>query len=172
MKKTALIGAIALGALQASPAAAMDDGGEKAAGNYEHKEGKTDHKGKRMQRQGGGHSKEAFMETYDLNGDGHVSVEEFYEARDKGYTARDGDGDGAVKADEYVAEYEVRLDKELAERRDRQLKQAYVRFGVLDGDKDGVMTLEEFKTSGKRMFDRLDTNKDGVIDEKDDAERY
>ena len=171
MKKTVLIGAVALAAFQMSPVVAMDDGGEKAAGSYEHKGKNADHKG--MQRRGGGgHSKQAFMESYDLNSDGHVSVEEFYEARDKGYTARDGNGDGAVKADEYVAEYEVRLDKELAERRDRQLKQAYVRFGVLDGDKDGVMTLEEFKTSGKRMFDRLDTNKDGVIDEKDDAERY
>ena len=134
----------------------------------------TEKKGhsKRERRSSGAHSKGAFLESYDLDGDGRVTEAEFYEARDQGYEARDADGNGRVVPDEYVAEYEERLNRQLTEQRDRQLKQAYVRFDVLDGDKDGVMTREEFRNSGKRMFDRLDTNKDGVVDENDTAKRY
>jgi hypothetical protein len=73
---------------------------------------------------------------------------------------------------EYVAEYAVRLDAELAATRERQLRQAGVRYGALDSDRNGDMSSAEFNASGARMFSRLDTNADGVIDERDTAERY
>jgi hypothetical protein len=165
MKKLFLISAVAIAGLNVSASASMEEEKAKSV------EAKKQTEQPRRQRRGG-HSKEAFMETYDSNNDGHVSTEEFYQKRDMGYDSRDIDGNGTVVSDEYVAEYENRLDKQLAEQRDRQLKQAYVRFDVLDGDKNDVMTREEFKAAGKRMFDRLDTNKDGVIDDKDSAERF
>lgn len=119
-----------------------------------------------------GHSKRAFVETYDTDGDGHVTFAEFTAEREKGYHVRDANGDGAVHEEEYVAEYESRLEQELKERHDMQIKQAYVRFGVLDSDKDAVITLGEFHASGERMFTDLDTNGDGIIDEADTAEAY
>ncbi|WP_417452091.1 EF-hand domain-containing protein [Kordiimonas sp.] len=173
MKRVLLISAFAFVAFELSPAMGSDAVQVSDAKKYDEKQTKPKGEDRTMRRRnGGGHSKQAFMETYDLDGDGRVSEQEFYAARDKGYASRDGNGDGSVSPDEYVAEYEVRLDRQLAEQRDRQLKQAYVRFGVLDDDKNGVMTLEEFKKTGKRMFDRLDSNKDGLVDDKDEAERY
>ncbi|MEL6686298.1 MAG: hypothetical protein AAFP97_01605 [Pseudomonadota bacterium] len=127
---------------------------------------------RRQTRNRGGHSKGAFYEAYDSDGDESVSVAEYVSMREKGYIARDINGDDQVLPDEYVAEYEARLDQQLAEQRDRQLKQAYVRFNVLDKDKDGIISREEFHSSGMRMFTRLDTNEDKVVDENDTAERF
>ncbi|MEM9374759.1 MAG: hypothetical protein AAGA72_00960 [Pseudomonadota bacterium] len=120
----------------------------------------------------GAHSKGGFMERYDTNGDGEVALEEFMSEREVGYNRRDADGDGAVYEEEYVAEYEVRLQEQLKARHERSIKQAYVRFDVLDSDDDEVMTLDEFHASGTRMFTRLDTNEDGVVNDEDTADRF
>jgi hypothetical protein len=119
-----------------------------------------------------GHSKRAFVETYDTDGDGHVTLAEFTAERETAYRDRDANGDGAVHEEEYVSEYEGRLEQELKERHDMQIKQAYVRFDVLDADDDENITLTEFNASGNRMFSKLDTNGDGVVDEKDTADAY
>ncbi len=119
-----------------------------------------------------GHSKRAFVETYDINGDGHVTLAEFTAEREKGYHVRDADGDGTVHEEEYVSEYEGRLEQELKERHDMQIKQAYVRFDVLDSDDNAEITLTEFNASGDRMFSDLDTNGDGIVDETDTAAAY
>lgn len=119
-----------------------------------------------------GHSKTSFLETYDTNGDGKVSVAEFTAGREAKYKSFDLDGDGQVSEAEYVEEYRARLDAELARRRSLQIRQTYVRYGVLDTDHDQNMSLEEFHESGSRMFKRLDTNGDGVIDERDTSDHY
>ncbi|WP_321490016.1 hypothetical protein [uncultured Hyphomonas sp.] len=119
-----------------------------------------------------GHSKRAFVETYDIDGDGNVTLAEFTAEREKGYHVRDADGDGTVHEEEYVSEYEGRLVKELKERHDMQIKQAYVRFDVLDTDDDATITLSEFNASGDRMFSDLDTNGDGTVNEADTADAY
>ncbi|MBV1934259.1 MAG: hypothetical protein KUG59_06195, partial [Parvibaculaceae bacterium] len=49
------------------------------------------------------------------------------------------------------------------------IKQTHTRFGVMDADKDEIMTLEEFNKSGDRVFSRRDKNEDGKIDEQDMA---
>lgn len=119
-----------------------------------------------------GHGKTGFMETYDHDGDGQVTEAEFMTEREQGYLRRDADGDGAVHAEEYVAEYEGRLQEQLEDTYTRQIEQAYVRFGVLDSDDDEVMTLSEFHASGTRMFSRLDSNGDGVVNADDTSDRY
>lgn len=179
----AAISALALGACATTSAetpspSAMNvaDGGK----SYDHKNGDMKEAGHGMKKKsghahrskGGGHSKADFFNTYDADEDGAVTTAEYVAVRDKGYDERDPDGDAKVMPDEYVAEYEARLEQDLAAQRDRQIKQAYVRFGVLDGDKDGVLTREEFQASGQRMFDRLDTNKDGVVDNADTKDAY
>ncbi|MCH6256330.1 hypothetical protein MLD52_07205 [Puniceicoccaceae bacterium K14] len=113
------------------------------------------------------HSKEGFMMKYDSDGDGVVSEAEFLEAREISHKEKDLDGDGIVTEAEYVAEWETRLDKELAERREASVKQAYVRYGVLDKDKNQNMTVEEFHVSGNRTFKHYDTDGDGIVTEDD-----
>ena len=84
----------------------------------------------------------------------------------------DADADGVVHKEEYVAEYEARLDADLAARRERQMAQASDRFDTLDDDEDGELTQAEFDDSGAWVFGRLDTNGDGAVDDQDTAEAY
>ncbi|MEN7537825.1 EF-hand domain-containing protein [Aurantiacibacter flavus] len=123
-------------------------------------------------RTSGGHSKEAFIESYDADGDGVVTMAEFNAERAKIHEGYDMDGDGRVSQVEYVDDYQYRLDAELAEIRANRLRQAHFRFGVLDADHDGTLTLEELNESGTRTFSRLDSNEDGIIDEADTADAF
>lgn len=123
------------------------------------------------------HARDTFIKEQDLNGDGSVSKEEFKAGREKQFAGVDANHDGFLSHDEYVGEFTARLAKRLAastdtaekkeEERVRQLRQADVRFGVLDTDKSGGITPAEFDYSGWRMFVTHDTNKDGAVSAAD-----
>ncbi len=113
------------------------------------------------------HTKQWFVEANDANGDGVLTKAEFDEIRAISHAEKDINHDGVVTDAEYVAEWEGRLEKRQAEEREASIKQAYVRYGVLDLDKNADMTIEEFSVSGNRTFSHYDTNGDGVIDERD-----
>ncbi|CAN7244623.1 hypothetical protein [Caulobacter sp. LjRoot300] len=123
------------------------------------------------------HARDTFIKEQDLNGDGSVSKDEFKAGRDKQFAGVDANRDGALSHDEYVGEFTARLTKRLAastdtaekkeEERVRQLRQADVRFGVLDTDKSDGITPAEFDYSGWRMFVTHDTNKDGAVSAAD-----
>ncbi|WMJ69436.1 EF-hand domain-containing protein [Stenotrophomonas sp. 24(2023)] len=115
------------------------------------------------------HSAEGFLELYDSNGDGTVDKAEFQRVRDAQFTRTDSNGDGRLSANEYLAEFESRIDRRAATLDQGEDRQAHVRFGVLDADKDGAMTFAEYQVSGKRLFDTADRNKDGVVDAADAA---
>lgn len=123
-------------------------------------------------RPGGGHSKQNFLKTYDTNGDGQVSLGEFVVKREEGYARRDADGDGSLTKDEYVGEFVARMDERMAQSRQRQIDAANFRFGFMDSDENAVMTATEFHASGSRMFKRLDTNEDGVVNDADTSESF
>ncbi|WDS35077.1 EF-hand domain-containing protein [Pseudoxanthomonas sp.] len=113
------------------------------------------------------HTAEGFLVLYDGNGDGQVTRAEFDQARNAQFTRTDRDGDGALSQDEYLAEFEDRLDRRIATLNQGEDRQVHVRFGVLDTDKDGKMTFAEYQASGKRLFDTADRNHDGVVDAAD-----
>lgn len=123
------------------------------------------------------HARDTFIKEQDLNGDGVVTKEEFKAGREKQFATIDANHDGVLSHDEYVGEFTARLTKRLAastdtpekkeEERMRQLRQADVRFGVLDTDKSGGITPAEFEYSGWRMFVTHDTNKDGTVSAAD-----
>ncbi|CAN5376111.1 hypothetical protein BH10PSE4_BH10PSE4_12130 [soil metagenome] len=119
------------------------------------------------------HARDTFIKEQDTNGDGSVSKEEFKAGREKQFAGIDADHNGVLSHDEYVGEFKARLTARLAastdtadkkeEERTRQLRQADVRFGVLDTDKSAGITPAEFDYSGWRMFVTHDTNKDGAV---------
>lgn len=123
------------------------------------------------------HARDTFIKEQDVNGDGVVTKEEFVITRDQLFKAIDADKNGVLSKEEYVGEFKGRLEKRLAastetaekkdEERVRQMRQADVRFGVLDSDKSGGITPAEFAYSGWRMFVTHDTNKDGVVSAAD-----
>lgn len=124
------------------------------------------------ERAAGGHEKINFLDFYDVNGDAVVTEAEFSGQRTSDYKRIDADGNGSVNDVEYVGEFTVRLDRQLAAQREGQVKQGHSRFKVLDKNKDGQITADEFEATGKNLFAAFDSNKDGVVDEKDKAENF
>lgn len=125
------------------------------------------------------HEGSAFIHDYDADHDGQVTRAEFDASRVARFKATDANGDGWVSEEEYVGEYHARLEQQLAasdrseekktEERQRQMRQAHVRFDVLDKDKDGKMTQAEYDASGARTFAEQDDDKDGIVTAADAA---
>ncbi|AEG48207.1 hypothetical protein Sphch_0511 [Sphingobium chlorophenolicum L-1] len=125
------------------------------------------------------HEGSAFIHDYDADHDGQVTRAEFDAGRIARFKATDADGNGWVSEEEYVGEYQARLEQQLAasdrseekktEERQRQMRQAHVRFGVLDKDKGGKMIQAEYDASGARAFAEQDDDKDGVVTAADAA---
>lgn len=125
------------------------------------------------------HEGSAFIHDYDADHDGQVSRAEFDAGRATRFKATDANADGWLSEEEYVGEYRARLEQQLAasdrseekktEERQRQLRQANVRFEVLDKDKDKKMTQAEYDASGARAFAEQDNDKDGIVTATDAA---
>lgn len=122
------------------------------------------------------HSSTTFITEQDINGDGKVALEEFTLGRQLEFVRTDFSADGLLNEAEYLGDFEGRLmlrigkiadPEKRREELQRQMRQAKVRFGVLDADKNGSISLEEFQATGLRMFKLHDRNQDGVVDEAD-----
>src|SRR3546814_8297838 len=69
--------------------------------------------------------------------------------------------------EEYLTEYEDRLDRRIAVLGTGSDRQTRVRFRAMDTDKDGRMTFAEYQVSGKRTFDGADRNNNAIVDAVD-----
>ncbi|WDZ95847.1 hypothetical protein Herbaro_20590 [Herbaspirillum sp. WKF16] len=125
-------------------------------------------------RPAGGHGREAFIGSYDLNGDGVVTRAEYDAVRKQRFKNADKNGDGVLTEEEYVAEFEGRL-KEQYFKSGRQpdeayansIRQAHVRFALLDRNRDGVLSQDEEQEIMEKTWAQADTNKDGKVDAND-----
>lgn len=101
---------------------------------------------------GGGKWHGGMFERLDTNKDERVNREEIKPFADKRFTRLDTDGDGVVT----TAEIDAHILKRVEKHRERLLE----RF---DGDGDGKVTRAEYDTQVARMFDRVDTDEDGMV---------
>ncbi len=115
----------------------------------------------------GGHAGNAFIGAWDDDGDGKVARAEYEVVRNARWATSDGDHDGSLTVDEYVNEYAVRLDRDIADERTASLKQTDTRFNALDKDSDKFISRTEYDGSGERAFVHLDRNKDGKVTKED-----
>lgn len=113
------------------------------------------------------HSAKGFLALYDGDDDGTVERNEFAQARATQFTDSDRDHDDTLDLNEYLAEYQQRLDRRIATLGQDEDRQVYVRFGVLDRDKNGSLSFVEYQASGRRLFDTADRNHDGVVNAAD-----
>lgn len=94
-----------------------------------------------------------FMELYDTNNDGKVSIDEITADQGRLFGAVDVDGDKALSVDEF--------------RRRGRLFRSFsttTLFDLLDANGDQKLTAEEISAPTKRWFSRYDTNKDGTME--------
>ena len=117
------------------------------------------------------HNKMVFLNQYDLDGNWELHSEEFNNARRKRFDITDEDNNQVVSEDEYVYEYQNKLDTQLKADRKGQIRQTLVRFKAMDKNENGQMEWQEYEASGLRSFARYDTNEDGQIDAQDEAPR-
>lgn len=113
------------------------------------------------------HSRAGLLEIYDADGDGSVTRAEFERQRGEAFARTDANQDGRIDAEEYQNEFEDRLDRQIAKNREAATRQTGVRFKALDTDADSKISPAEYAASGQRMFERLDTVKDGVVSRND-----
>jgi len=106
----------------------------------------------------------------DTNGDGVISKVEFEAGRDKLFQKLDANSDGAFTREEAAAGAEAWRKKAAeagktisAEREAKHKARGEKMFNDLDTDKDGRITKAEFDAAGAKLFARLDANSDGQI---------
>jgi hypothetical protein len=115
------------------------------------------------------HNLAGMLEIYDNDGDDILTRAQYEAERAKVFAATDTNKDGKLEHDEYANEFDARLSQRIADRRQAQLKQGHVRFKAIDTNENGDISREEYFVMSSRMFERTDTNKDGVISQDDPA---
>jgi len=100
-----------------------------------------------------GHRAESFVELFDTNKDGKVSLDEFMAEHARLFGAADVDKDGSLSVDEF-------------RRRGRLIQSLGTTtiFDMLDANGDGKISQAELDAPTKRWVGRYDANKDGALD--------
>ena len=93
---------------------------------------------------------------YDTNKDGVVDRAEWAAGQEARFKLLDTNGDGKLTKDELFVGNGTPPS-------DRQIRSQATYFGLLDADKDGIVSKAEFLAQAERNFTRCDLDKDGRI---------
>ncbi|KQV85936.1 EF-hand domain-containing protein [Rhizobacter sp. Root1221] len=108
----------------------------------------------------GTESAEAEILMMDKNGDGVLTAAEHAAGARTMFTAMDTDQDGRVTAPE-MDQYTARTTRH---ERDAQPMSSAEKIKLVDANGDGVLTADEHRDASARMFDTMDTDRDGTLD--------
>lgn len=92
----------------------------------------------------------------DKDGNGSISVEEMTVRKKEFFDRMDKDGSGSISKDEARAFHEMKREA-------RKVRHAYRMLEILDIDKNGIVTKEEFAAASDKRFEAADSNSDGVL---------
>ncbi len=111
-----------------------------------------------------------FIENWDLNGDGQITVDELEEKRDSVFASFDANEDGYIDAEEYKVFDQARANDQEANHgkgggEGKMQKGMTLEFN--DTDKDGKVSLEEFISNSPAWLEMVDKNADGAISPDD-----
>jgi len=117
-----------------------------------------------------------FMQSWDLNGDGKVTLEELRTMRGKVFNAFDADQNGYLSAEEYVAFDKARAsDVAKYDDPDQRAQMQSVADGMSlsnsDTDGDGRVGRKEFLAGADRWLSNLDTDDSGSVTLQDFADQ-
>jgi Ca2+-binding EF-hand superfamily protein len=99
------------------------------------------------------------IKMMDTDGDGKISAAEHAAGARKMFEMMDADKDGKVTAKEMEAAHErVTGNKAM-----KGEKSAAEKIRMIDTNGDGVITAEEHEEAARRMFEAMDTDKDGYL---------
>ena len=113
---------------------------------------------------------ENFLDQWDMDGDGSVTLDEALEKRAEVFDMFDQDDDGALDATDWqlITEH-LALEgggegiSQAMGKGPGKLMHAAMELSYNDANGDGVVTKEEFTTATKTLFPQLDRNGDGVL---------
>ena len=109
------------------------------------------------------HSKSGMLTMYDQNNDKKITWEEYQQKRNIDFTRADEDGNNELTSDEYITEFEDRLDAQIAKTKTKELAKSSTFFSSIDKNNDQQISIAEFQLKTLINFDRYDTNNDGKV---------
>lgn len=99
------------------------------------------------------------FKAMDTNGDGRLSPDEHAAGAKKMFDTMDANKDGTVTSGEMDAAHEKVTGKK-ATKADMSSAE---KIKVVDTNGDGMLTADEHAVGSKKMFDKMDTDKDGFV---------
>lgn len=93
-----------------------------------------------------------FLKKYDLDGQGKITREKFMLAWNMRFREFDPKGSGTITTEAFQAHLSP-------QNQDKALRW----FAAFDTDHTGTISPEKFNAAGKRLFDRLDYDKSGIL---------
>lgn len=115
------------------------------------------------------HSLDGFLVQYDNNNSHSISLNSFSEQRRAIFETIDTNKNGWLSDEEYIAEYQSRLEARVKTIKDENVPKHFKQFTAYDSNTDNGISRKEFFHRHQTEFIRLDTDNDGFISLDDKA---